>query len=45
MSDFIEDMTDPTKIVWEKGEKEELLAFIEQQTKAILTEQTYKWVV
>ena len=45
MSDFVDDLTDPTKIVWEDGEKEDLLAFIEQQAKAYSTEQTYKWVV
>lgn len=45
MSDFVYDMTDPTKIVWEKNEREELLAFIEQQAQAYVTEQTYRWVV
>lgn len=45
MSDYIDDMTDPTKIVWEKNEKEELLAFIEQQAKAVARETTFKWVV
>jgi hypothetical protein len=45
MTDYIDDMSDPTKIVWEENEKEDLLAFIEQQVKAVLTYQTYKWVV
>jgi len=45
LTDFIDDMTDPKKIVWEENEKEELLAFIEQQAKAVARETTYKWVV
>lgn len=45
MTDSIDDLSDPTKIIWEEGEKEEILAFIDQQAKAYITEQTYKWVV
>jgi hypothetical protein len=45
MPDLVDDMCDPTKIVWEKNEKEEMIAIIQQLAQIYIAEQTYKWVV